>query len=206
MNHRKITSHQPSQNIKDKKLLFNEYRQCYTCKLEFEGYWNLMNHRKSAHPSNKKCRFFPDGKCSFGKECWYVHAELLMEVDESFKSDNVIEDIKLKCNLCRNEFDSKDNLMRHKKVFHEAYVKTCVKLSVGVCTRSNDECWFNHTSKEEKLHPQPQKSSFKPQQVFQEASENLFPPDHLMKDMMVIVKKLCMQVETMEKRFSELMN
>ena len=61
--HLKITAHQPSEK---KKSLLIDYKQCYTCKLEFDGYWNLMEHRKNVHPSNKKCRNYPGGKCTFG--------------------------------------------------------------------------------------------------------------------------------------------
>jgi transcription elongation factor Elf1 len=73
MNHLKLTTHQPSPNVTDKKKLFSDYKRCYTCNLEVDGYWNLMNHRKEAHPSNKKCRDFPDGKCRFGLKCWYIY-------------------------------------------------------------------------------------------------------------------------------------
>jgi hypothetical protein len=56
-----------------------------------------MNHRKNAHPSNKKCRNFPGGKCSFGIDCWYVHEEELMDVDESFKNNPESESSTFKC-------------------------------------------------------------------------------------------------------------
>jgi hypothetical protein len=75
MKHLKLTTHQPSHKIKERKSLFLDYKQCFTCKLEFGGYWNLMNHRKTAHPSNKLCRNFPQNLCTFGSDCWYVHKE-----------------------------------------------------------------------------------------------------------------------------------
>ena len=106
MNHLKLTGHQPSQNIRDKKKLFHDYKQCYTCDLEVDGYWNLMNHRKTVHPSNKKCRNFPNGKCTFGNQCWYVHEEELMDVDESFKDDVKAEDSKYRCYICNIEFEN----------------------------------------------------------------------------------------------------
>ena len=59
MNHLKETSHKPSPTIKDRRAVFQDYRKCYTCKLEFDGYWNLMNHRSNVHPSNKKSRIYP---------------------------------------------------------------------------------------------------------------------------------------------------
>ena len=68
--HIKETSHKPGDNVKNLRLVYEDYRRCYTCDLEFDGYLNLMNHRKVSHPSNKKCRFFPDGKCNYGIQCW----------------------------------------------------------------------------------------------------------------------------------------
>ena len=69
MKHLKVSGHQPSPNIRDKRKVYQDYKQCYTCQLELDGYWNLMSHRKNVHPSNKKCRNFPGGKCSFGNGC-----------------------------------------------------------------------------------------------------------------------------------------
>ena len=68
MKHLKTTTHQPSPNVSDRKRLFNDYKRCYTCNLEVDGYWNLMNHRKEVHPSNKKCTKVADGKCHFGSK------------------------------------------------------------------------------------------------------------------------------------------
>ena len=71
LNHLKITGHQPSKKL-DKKKVFKEYKQCFTCKMEFDGYYNLMNHRKVVHPSSRKCKNFP-GSCAWGNDCCYVH-------------------------------------------------------------------------------------------------------------------------------------
>ena len=191
---------------------------------EFDGYWNLMNHRKIVHPSSKSCRNFPDGKCHFGLECWYVHEEQLMDVDESFNSDS-LEKNSFKCYICGNNFGSKADFMKHKKEMHGANVKVCEKYLKDGCPRGFDECWYKHTSAKEKTsednqkpsehnqkpseHNQKpfeknQKPSEKKQQGFQEASENIFPPDNHMKKMMEVMNKLCMKVETMERKLEEL--
>ena len=125
-----------------------------------------------------------------------------MEVDESFKSDHII---KFKCNVCKYDFEIKDNLMKHKKIMHEENVKTCVRFSEGVCTRNTDTCWYSHTSEEKKPQSQPKKSPAQAQ-VFHEAPRDLIPPDHLLKEMMAIMTKLSIQVETMEHRIAELVN
>ena len=50
--HLKECGHQPSKNLENKKY-FSDYKYCYTCKQEFDGYHNLMNHRSLVHPSKK---------------------------------------------------------------------------------------------------------------------------------------------------------
>ena len=125
LNHLKLMGHQPSPNIKDKRLVFNDYRECYTCRLGFDGYWNLMTHRKNIHPSNKKCRNFPSGKCTWGVDCWYVHEEELMEVDETFEADSVPKEPIYKCYICTIDFKSKDAFMKHRKENHTSGVQRC---------------------------------------------------------------------------------
>ena len=140
MNHLKIKSHQPSPTIKDKRKVFQDYRRCYTCDLEVDGYVNLMNHRNNVHPSKKKCRNFPGGKCTWGKTCWYVHSEELMDVDESFKQ----EETKYNCYNCHIDFNNKDDFKKHKKSEHRNSVETCTQFIANKCERSEESCWFLH--------------------------------------------------------------
>ena len=65
MKHLQVTGHQPRQGIKDKRKVFKDFKECYTCKMAFDGFFNLLNHRKKIHPSNKKCRNFSSGNCPF---------------------------------------------------------------------------------------------------------------------------------------------
>ena len=111
INHLKMSSHQPSKEL-DKKKTFQEYKQCFTCKMEFDGYYNLMNHRKIVHPSSKRCRNFPKS-CTFGKECWYVHSEEPMDIDESPAAK--ANSWNFKCNLCDEIIDERRDFMKHKK-------------------------------------------------------------------------------------------
>ena len=85
MNHLKLTGHQPSSNIKDNRKVFKDLRQCYNCEMQFDGYYNLMAHRKKTHPSNRKCRNFPD-TCQRGDTCWYRHTEP-METESSVTNE-----------------------------------------------------------------------------------------------------------------------
>ena len=195
MKHLKATGHQPSPNIQNKRMVFQDYRQCYTCRLEFDGYWNLMTHRKHIHPSNKKCRNFPSGKCNFGVDCWYVHEEELMEVDESFKADSKPEALVFKCYLCTIDFQTKNSFMKHKKERHPSAVQLCEKSDSNMCSRTNEECWFLHNS--EKMQ-----SPLKKKQVFHNVSGNQVPPEQIAK-LMEMMSNLCTKVDAMDKRMNK---
>ena len=203
MKHLKITSHQPSQSIKDKRKLFRDFKECYTCKMAFDGYVNLMNHRKNIHPSNKKCKNFPSGKCKFvSGDCWYVHGEE-MDTDELFEQFN--------CNLCEYEAKGRDSFMKHKKESHPQNVPICNSFLKNGCYRSDQDCWFDHQSaKGQSRNPSPKKPKTKPstesteKPVFQEAVGNSPPPDQVRK-MMDMVSRLCSKMEKMEMKLEELL-
>ena len=80
--HLRLLGHQPCKEIQDPK---SKIIVCYTCKEEFSSKWNLMNHRKQKHPSNKICRYFLKNECIHGVNCWYRHDEK-MEIDFPFES------------------------------------------------------------------------------------------------------------------------
>ena len=103
--------------------------------MDFDGYYNLMDHRKNVHPSNKKCRNYLKGECSFGDKCWYVHEE---------KPSNESSFDNFKCNLCDSNYKGRTNFMKHKKLLHPEYVSSCGKLSTGNCKRNDNDCWFSH--------------------------------------------------------------
>ena len=193
MKHLKTTGHQPSQTIKDKRKVIQDLKQCYTCKMEFDGFYNLMNHRKSVHPSNKKCRNFP-GDCKFSSDCWYVHSE---QVDVEQSSEN------FKCNVCDEKFKGRDKFMSHKKIVHPATISTCENFLAKKCQRSDKTCWFAHTSDDHIHEKHEDKSS--DDQVFWKAPLHPFPPDQVT-SMLKMVKQLCEKVESMEKKLEDLMD
>ena len=189
MKHLKLTGHQPSPNIKDKKSIYSDYRKCYTCDFEVDGYVNLMNHRKEVHPSNRKCRNFPDGKCNWGKKCWWVHAEDLMDFEET----TVQADLKHKCYNCNQEFETKDSLKKHKKTEHPENVRKCENFSSNKCKRNDTHCWFIHQPEDSNVEssPSPQKN-----QVFCKDPKDPFPPEQfqrMMQSMEILFKKVIEQ-------------
>ena len=204
MKHLKTTGHQPSKNIKDKRKVFNDYKQCFTCKMDFDGFYNLMNHRKKVHPSSKKCRNFSSGNCPHGRECWYVHGEETEDTLDRFR-----------CDLCESAFVGRNNYMIHKKIMHPQYVPSCEKFKSKTCPNSNIDCWFEHiqggdrTENSFEDNPWPKLVSRSPPRsknpVFREVTSPTLPPDQVMK-MMDMVSQLCLKMENMEKKINDLVN
>ena len=199
MDHLKTTGHQPSPTIKNRKSLFKDYKQCYTCKKEFEGYWNLMNHRHSSHPSNKKCRNFPND-CKWGRKCWYMHEEPEEPMIIGEQSEEEVEAEQnvpsFKCNICDQLFGEQRPFMEHKKNKHSSFVSFCDKFLAGQCQRREEECWYKHSefpSLPQAVH----------QQVFRKVQENPFPPDQ-MAQIMNLVMNLCKKVENLEGKINNL--
>ena len=209
MKHLQITTHQPSKHIKDKRKVFLDYKQCYTCKKDFDGYINLMNHRKQVHPSNKICKYFSEGDCRHGEECWYVHE--LNEIQGTSDS--------FKCDLCKKEFKGRDNFMKHNKIFHISGVPNCEKFIDGKCMKRANECWFVHptVSANHISHAENVKKSLKPENIeslkensdmtedFQEILGNIFPPDQTVV-MTRIMKSLLDKMITLEEKITRTSN
>ena len=162
--------------------------------MEFDGYYNLMDHRKIVHPSKKQCRNFP-ANCTFGNDCWYVHHEP-MEIEEP--SDNMENSWNFKCNICNEQIKERRDFMKHKKEKHADTILICENFLKGKCSRNEETCWFKHTpgGVEENLKAPKQ-------QVFQKASPNPFPPDQLAQ-MFQMINNLCIKMGNMEKKFQEL--
>ena len=167
--------------------------------MEFDGYFNLMNHRKLLHPSNKKCRNFPDS-CNFGNQCWYVHEEK-MDIDPPIhKQDDVSG---FTCNLCDQTFREKANFMKHKKDKHTGSNRPCEKFANGQCDRTADVCWYVHSTNQTKQDTKT-KDNISREQVFRQVPVDTLPPDQMSR-MFWMVSNLCRKVEGMEKRFEDLM-
>ena len=99
--HLKKTGHQPSEASRRQT---NEFKKCYTCNNDFEGYIALMDHRADKHPSNKQCNKIPE--CTGwvnGKKCWYVHPD-------STTTNNPMppqQESEIECKRCSNKFKNK---------------------------------------------------------------------------------------------------
>ena len=56
------------------------------------------------------------------------------------------------CNFCGEQFESKRNMMEHKKKVHIEMVALCWNLSAGKCGFGDDFCWFSHRKSSENFN------------------------------------------------------
>ena len=197
LKHFQVTGHCPSSSV-DSREEFNSFIQCYTCKLKFSGYFNLMKHRKNVHPSNKKCKNFKDGSCVYGKECWYIHEEELMDVDESFSETKKGAEC-FSCNCCDETFDTKNILMKHKKEYHRENVSKCELFKAGNCGRLDSSCWFIHEKETAKVLVKDTKDSHENNNtVFQEVSPKQAPPEDQLATILQTLTDLCQKVNGLD--------
>ena len=114
---------------------------CKICEKEFKEKSNLMLHRKTEHYNSvATCRKFADKNCPFVEEtCWWRHTE----------KERPMEDIR--CFVCGNTFQGKNELMKHRKKEHAHIVKDCEKFKDGKCGFQNDYCWYIHAMKKNQI-------------------------------------------------------
>ena len=167
-------------NLKQGAETQKETIKCYHCDEQFSTKWNLMNHRKYAHPNDIAiCKNSREGNCSFSDEtCLWSHAA--NQKKETFK-----------CFVCDKVFESKVKLMVHRKSLHEETIKTCNKYLSKSCRYKNETCWFKHDEKEMNVENTNEEvmevkdnntnqvnddASITIELVFQKVFENLKPP------------------------------
>ena len=103
---------------------------CYTCKKGFQSYFQLMNHRRAEHPSNKICRYFKKNSCWFDvDDCWYKHPNEEIMLNPTISAE-------FPCKECEQIFNEKKELNKHVKVKHARCVQKCRDYEIGSCKRS----------------------------------------------------------------------
>ena len=137
--------------------------KCRNCNESFVTKTHLMNHRKKEHASNVAlCRNKINGNCPFTANLgWWSHAE------------NV--DMHIDCYVCGESFESRPNMMMHRKIHHSVIVKKCNLYEAQSCRFDSDSCWFKH---EGNIEEDEARNSTKEnnESVFQNISKKKEPP------------------------------
>ena len=59
--------------LEDEHSTESEHK-CFACGIDFGNMYELMNHKKKNHPSDKPCSKYEVGECVYTAEkCWYSH-------------------------------------------------------------------------------------------------------------------------------------
>ena len=132
-----------------------------------------MKHRKEVHPSTNVCKYFKtDGGCKWGDECLYVHIVDMVVGDAptpdltptppspSPPTPPPSSTPQLTCRKCGETFNSKHNLMSHRKQAHVENVRPCRDFLQNNCRRGEGRCWYKHGNNQQaspqQQHQQPQ--------------------------------------------------
>ena len=107
--------------------------KCRNCGEQSSSKWNLMFHRKSKHMNTvARCKNYLEGKCHYADDiCWWNHGES--------KGENI------ECFICSKSFETKPNLMTHRKKVHRSVIKSCTQFLLGICRFKDESCWFLHS-------------------------------------------------------------
>ena len=111
-----------------------EHIKCRICGEDFEEKANLMIHRKIKHKNFvARCKNYEERNCSYTSEsCWWIH-----ETKNSMSEG-------IQCYVCSKTFNTKAEMMRHRKKYHPNIVKLCEKFLHNRCPFQEDFCWFFH--------------------------------------------------------------
>ena len=144
--------------------------QCRNCGEQFTTKWNLMTHRKSEHLGTiAHCRNNLQGKCDYTDQmCWWNHAPEVPTSEANFK-----------CYVCDNTFESKYDMMVHRKKEHGSIIKPCNLYQDNSCRFTNESCWFRHNLENDDNNIQEEDvddEQMETDSVFQKVWENLKPP------------------------------
>ena len=91
-----------------------------------------------------ECEYPAEDLCELGEHIYFNH-----------NSDNC-EDI-YNCNFCEETFESKTELMTHKKNNHEENITICKYFMEDKCAFDAKKCWYSHNKLDEESSRQPLK-------------------------------------------------
>ena len=112
--------------------------KCKKCKEVFSSEDELVEHRRSKHPTTKKCNDYPN--CPKKEKCLYIHTEPPTEAVNN--SETTPQTPQHNCYVCDNTFTTKPELNSHIKTKHRNY-KPCRNFASGTCGFDTD-CIYNH--------------------------------------------------------------
>ena len=117
---------------------------CFTCRDTFESFGKMIDHRRIKHPSNRKCKWFPE--CERGETCLYKHETAVESVENGpVQAIPAQHGDQITCRICNTRFEDKNEMMMHRKSDHIEKVNMCKNITAGItCRKGPLYCWYNH--------------------------------------------------------------
>ena len=185
-------------------------KNCHSCDQIFNITKDLMKHRKEVHPTTKICKFFNTEKgCNYGEECIYVHIVKMVVGDDPTPVDTPTSpkpssptpppsnSPQLTCRTCGESFNSKHNLMNHRKQVHIQNVRQCRDYEENKCRRGEDRCWYKHQSTQQAVPQKQQTQRAKQPQNFQQNQQvDMTPVQTNQQTLQQIIQMLSQLVQT----------
>ena len=144
-NESNLWSHMDIEHDIRKDDSINDFK-CDICDEKFGEDGDVKYHKKERHQlMAKPCKYFVRGMCHFNeKTCWFSHTLETI--------------IKQNCKYCGESFQSKNDLMKHRKIKHNKNIAICREQENGNCKFGND-CWFKHITPNQNQSSQKQNNS-----------------------------------------------
>ena len=108
--------------------------------MQFSTSWNFNNHKRDKHEMKKDCTFYKQGSCKFPDSCWNRH------VIDSVTKTTPKNTTTMECYVCKNSFETKREMMIHRKENHPDKVRQCN--NPDNCDFSR--CWYLHSNNQSK--------------------------------------------------------
>ena len=135
-----------------------------------------MSHRKQVHAETVAfCKNKRSGTCRFNADtCWWRHEE--KETLQQVQS--------IKCFICNKIFETKADMMIHRKRIHKSMVRKCTDYIKYQCRFQEKFCWFVHENEEMEIENSIENDQNSKEtehnetnSVFQKVKEDLKPPE-----------------------------
>ena len=104
----------------------------YMATCEEELNWHLND----AHAKDDQLNYETDFPCEdCGRWC---------QSEDELRAHMKIHATLLKCRFCEKSFETKNDLMKHSKIYHEKQTSVCNNFEIEVCDYEEKDCWFLH--------------------------------------------------------------
>ena len=118
---------------------------------ELESKVKTLEEVKEMFDSQPKiARTTSGGLLLFCNECEFPADDLYYLGQHMYEDHTEGTENKIVCHYCDETFETKDDVMKHRKKTHKEKVKECIYFTAGKCHYGDELCWFIHSKTNKK--------------------------------------------------------